>query len=168
MDFSSKDFNEIKDLKQILDKIDANPKNHFSQIIDELYQYQPFLLSLIMGYQPDLHHNEFEEITQVYSIIWEFFKGKKNIKRKKLTVNRFEEIEKNNIHFFRYLELSDRKDKNFALKNDLQKQASKALLTVIFQRFTSRPILLGMNEDHRAIILVGLKSTIEGLEEITI
>ncbi|WP_332914560.1 hypothetical protein [Algoriphagus boritolerans] len=26
MDFSNKDFTEIKDLKQILEKIDANPK----------------------------------------------------------------------------------------------------------------------------------------------
>jgi hypothetical protein len=167
MDFSSKDFTEIKDLRQILEKIDGNPKNHFSQIIDELYQFQPFLLSLIMGYQPDLNQNEFEEVTQVYSIIWEFFKEKKNIKKKKLTINRFEELEKNNIHFFRYLELSDRKDKDFAVTNDLQNQASKGLLTVILHRFISRPIFLGMNKDHKAIILVGLKSTIEGLEEIT-
>ncbi|SEG50895.1 hypothetical protein [Algoriphagus boritolerans] len=167
MDFSNKDFTEIKDLKQILEKIDANPKKYLDEIIDELYQYQPFILSLIMGYQPDLNQSEFEEVAQVYLIIWEFFKGKNNVKKKKLTINRYEEIEKNNIHFFRYLELSDKKDRDFASTNDLQNQASKALLAVIFQRFTSRPILLGMNQDHRAIILVGLKSTIEGLEEIT-
>ena len=167
MDFSSKDFTEIKELRQILEKIDANPKKHLSQIIDELYQFQPFLLSLIMGFRPDLNQDEFDEVSQVYSIIWEFFKGKKNIKKKKLTVNRFEELQKNNIHFFRYLELSNRKEKDFAITNDIQNQANNALLTVIFHRFLTSPILLGMNENHRAIILIGVKSTIEGLEEIT-
>ncbi len=60
------------------------PKKYLDEIIDELYQYQPFILSLIMGYQPDLNQSEFEEVAQVYLIIWEFFKGKNNVKKEKV------------------------------------------------------------------------------------
>ena len=166
MNFSEKDYNETEKISHLLKKIDNIDKQYVDSVTDEMYQYQPFLLSLLLGYQYDLQPKEAEEILKIYLIIWEYFKDKKNIKTKKITEEQFEISEKKNLQFFNYLEKSEGKDKNYAISSDLENQKSKALLTAIFLRFKTRPVLLSMNEKNRGIITIGLKSIIDCLEGV--
>ena len=166
MDFSKRDFKEIGEISHFLNKVDNIDQRYIDLTTDGMYKYQPFLLSLILGYQHDLRLQEFEEVMKIYFIIWEYFKGKKNIKKKKLTEKQFEDSEKKNLYFFKYLEKSESKDKEFAITNDLENQQSKALLTAILYRFNTRPILLTMSGENRGIVIIGIKSIIDCFEEI--
>lgn len=166
MDFSKRDFKEIEKIGQILNRVDKIDQKYVDWILGELSNYQPFLLSLILGYQPDLKQPEFEEIMKMYFIIWEFFKDKKNSKKIKLTQKQFENLEKKNLYFFKYLENSESTDKEFAITNDLENTQPKALLTGIFYRFNSQPVLLAMDEENKGLILLGIKSIIDCFEEI--
>ncbi|MBD3630815.1 hypothetical protein [Cyclobacterium sp.] len=90
MDFSKRDFKEIEKIGQTLNRVDKIDQKSVDWILGELSNYQPLLLSLILGYQPDLKQPEFEEIMKMYFIIWEYFKDKKNGKKIKLTQKQFE------------------------------------------------------------------------------
>lgn len=166
MNFSKKYFIETKEISHLLKKIDSIDKQYIDTITDEIYQSQPFLLSLLLGYQHDLELNVVDEIMKVYFIIWEYFKDKKNVRIKKITKEQFENSEKKNIDFFNYLEKSEGKDKDYAIASDLEHQQSKALLTAIFYRFNTRPVLVAMNDYHKGIIIIGVKSIMDCFEAI--
>ena len=101
---SGKDFSETDEIGKLLKKIDSVDEQYISSTYEEMQQFQPFLLSLLLGYQDDLNTIELNEIIKVYLIIWEFFKEKRNIKKRQLTTIQFEEVQKRNIGFFQYLD----------------------------------------------------------------
>ncbi len=164
MNFSENDYSETKEMARLLKKIDTIDAKYVDATTDEMYQYQPFLLSILLGYQHDLKLTEVDEIMKIYFTIWEHFKARKNIQAKKITEEQFESFEKTHLHFFQYLEGSDARDKDFAITSDIENQPSKALLAAILLRFNTRPVLLSMDEYERGIIIIGLRSSVDCFE----
>lgn len=167
MKISKKDFQETAEIGRILKSIDATTEQDISSTSKELEQHQPFLLSMLLGYQFDLRIEELDEVIKIYLLIWEFFKDKKNIKEIELTELQFEKSQKRNIDFFQYLE-GETSEKDFINTTalDLGNLQSKALLTGVLLRFNTVPILLNMNFDMKGMVLIGIKSLIECFEEI--
>jgi hypothetical protein len=125
------------------------------------------LLSLLLGYHHDLITRELDEIIKVYLIIWEYFKDKRNIKKRQLTEIQFEEAQKINIDFFKYLDAEKSKEDFInTISLDLENIKSKALIAGILFRFNTTPILSNIKGDLKGILLVGIKSLIECFEEI--
>jgi hypothetical protein len=130
-------------------------------------QYQPFLLSILLGYRFDLKPEEHGEIIKIGLLIWEYFRENKNIRNKKLTEQHFERIQKRNLGMLKYLEgESDPAELLNITAIDLEYLKSKALLSGIFYRFDTQPIFMKIDSGTRGTILIGMKSIIECLEEI--
>jgi len=164
---SGKDFKETDEIGKLLKKIDTVDEQYITSAYENIEQYQPFMLSLLLGYQHDINIKELDEIIKLYLIIWEFFKDKKNITKIKLTEIQFEETQNRNIEFFKYLggEKSKRDFIN-TTSLDLENIRSKALLTGILFRFDTTTVLSNIKGDLKGIVLIGIKSLIECFEII--
>jgi hypothetical protein len=79
---SGKDFKETDEIGKLLKKIDSVDEQYITSTYEEIRQFQPFLLSLLLGYQYDLNTRELDEIIKLHLIIWEYFKDKWNIKKR--------------------------------------------------------------------------------------
>jgi len=131
---------------------------------DQIFKKQPFLLSLLIGYQKDLTIEEFGQINKLILMIWEYFKENQNVKRTKMTQTQFEKAQDRNIHLLKYLQEDSQQLKTIA--SDLEHLKSKDLLSGLFFQFQSQKILSDMSIEIKAIIMIGMKSIIECFEEI--
>ena len=167
MNISKQDKIEIEKINAILTLIDNIDNNKANTITDEINKYQPFLISLMLGYRLDMQPEQTEDIIKIVFLIWEFFKECNGIKNKKLTEDQFERLQKRNIGLLKYLEGEPESDeKRYVTSSDLGNLRSKALLTGIFYRFKNQKSLIEMDVETKGIVLIGLKSLIECFEEI--
>ena len=132
MNISEHDKIEASRISEIVLKIDHIDVDYVNSITDEINQYQPFLLSMLLGYQLDLKPEEIEEISKIVFMIWEYFREANNIKNKKIAEEHFERLEKRNVGMLKYLEGESKPDEIFHItSSDLGHLKSKALLTGI-------------------------------------
>lgn len=135
--------------------------------MDEIYQYQPFMISVILGFHFDLNPEEHGEVIKIGMLIWEFFKDKNGIKTQKVTQKQFERLQKRNVYLLKYLEGEpDLSEQSNITGIDLNKVKSKALLTVVWFRFEEIVSLSNMTTENKGLVLIGMKSLIECLDEI--
>ncbi len=167
MKITRKDYNELKELAELLSKIDRIDSEYVKTISAEIFKQQPFFLAILMGYSLDVSPEELEEIMKIYFLIWEYFKSKNKVLNKKVTETYFEKIHSRNIKMLKYVEGEHtQQDKTNIYSDDLQNLESKALLTSILLRYNNRPVLIKMDETSKGIILLGIKSFIECFETI--
>ncbi len=161
------DFNETDVLAGVLLKIDQIDENYVNVITDEIFKFQPFFLSTLLGYHQDVSMEQLEEIMKIYFVIWEYFVPKARIKTKQITEADFYKAENKNIGMLKYCEgelIEDNQTSIYA--DDIQKLKSKSLWTAVLFRFNERPIINKMDTEIKAPVLIGIKSFIECFENI--
>lgn len=104
VNFSDTDFEETKELGKLLAKIDSITLTYAKASSQEMSQYQPFLISILLGYQFDLSVPQVDEVLKIYLLMWEYFKDKKNTKKFPITQEQFEQAGRRNRDFLHYLE----------------------------------------------------------------
>jgi hypothetical protein len=157
---------EIAKLLSLTDNVDDQ---YLHRATDEIYVYQPFLLSMFLGYKLDTSDAELDEILKIWLLIWEFFKEKRNIRTIKLTEQCFEQAQSKNVAFLRYLhEKGNDEVMEERVSNNLKELGSKSLFATILANFHTKPALVRMDMEKKGIILVGIKSLVEALEGITL
>jgi hypothetical protein len=167
MNFTHKDFEETSKLANNLSRIDNIDSNYVNAVSDEIFNKQPFFLSVLLGYRFDTSLPELEEIMKIYFLIWEYFKDNKRIQAIKLTENHFEKIQQRNIKMLNYAAGEPCSVNVMEIySTDLQNFQSKALFTTVLFRFNTRAVLLSMDKRKRGIIILGMKSFIECFETI--
>lgn len=167
MIISQEDKNESEKIIQLIKKIDNIDEVYVNSESEIIYQKQPFLISLLLGYRLDLKENRLEEIMKIIFIIWEYFKGFEQILKIKVSEKQFEKIQLRNIHMLQYFEGESEQNAQYSItESDLKHFQSKALLTGIFFQFNHKKSLVEMNNEEKGIILMGMKSLIECFDEI--
>ena len=167
MHFKQNDFSEAKDLAKVQIKIDNIDAEYVDLISDEIFQKQPFFLTTLLGYRFDVTPIELEEIMKIYFLIWEYFRTNKKVQTIKVTETYFETILNTNIALLQYIDGElDEDEKTRIYSSHLSNLKSKALFTAVLYRYSERPVLIKMEEEKRAIILLGIKSFIECFETI--
>lgn len=167
MNFTQNDFTEAKQLAKVQIAIDKIDEKYVNLISDEIFQKQPFFLTVLLGYRFDVEPLELEEIMKIYFLIWEYFRTNKKVQRKIVTQERFESIEDQILSMLRYTEgEANEKDKINIYSADFGNLKSKALFAAVLFRYNERPVLLKMDEHKRGLILLGIKSFIECFETI--
>jgi hypothetical protein len=166
---SAKDMADTKRIAGIITKID-NQQNDLAfanWVTDEIYQHQPFLLSVMMGYKIDLPPEPLAELVKLYIVVWEYFKDAPNVRNVRITQQQYEKAESLQIATLQTLErLASRKQKDTVITNDLNKVTSKALVALMFTEFKERKALNALDPHTKGILLVGLKSFIQCFEDI--
>lgn len=166
MKHTRNDINEMARIESLLKKIDADDIAYLDTISDEINQKQPFLLSLLLGYQNDISVLELEELLRIYLLIWNFFRNHPNVQTQKITEAMFEQMQDRNISMLRNTAAEAAYQKSMVFEKDLQNIASKALMSTIWVRFTTRPVLTNMEMKTKSIIMIGIKSLIECFEAL--
>jgi len=167
MIISEKDKKESEKVGQLIKRIENIDELYVNTESNIIYQKQPFLISLLLGYRLDLKEAELEEIMKIVFLIWEFFKDFKLIRENKISESQFNRIQQRNIHMLKYLEGEQGENAKLNLiASDLIHLRSKELLTGIIFQFNNKKELLSLNNSIRGKILIGIKSLIESFEEI--
>lgn len=165
--FNQNDFDETDQLAEIVKQIDHADLAYANAISDDIFQRQPFFLSVILGYQFDVSKEELEEIIKISFLIWEYFRSNPNVHKKKVTQTCFEKAQAKNIEILKYAEgESNGRAKMKVYSYDLQKLKSKTLWTAILFRFDNCSVLQKMNTETKGFILIGMKSFIDCFETI--
>lgn len=161
------DDKEIRRVAEIVKKMALIDKDYVNSESDVIAQKQPFLISLLLGYQFDVKGHELEVIMKMIFLIWEFFKNHRQIQQSKVSESQFIKIQQRNIHMLNYFGGEQGRDaKMKLLAADLRFLKSKSLFAAILFQFDEEPVLSGMNNENKGIVLIGLKSLIECFEEI--
>ncbi len=167
MKFTQNDYDETGRLAELIKKIDQVDAAYTDRVSDEIFQRQPFFLSVLLGYRFDVSMEELEEIMKIYFLIWEYFRSNPNIQKKQVSQAYFEKAQAKNIEMLKYGEGEPGKlEKTKVYSYNLQKLKSKALWTAIFFRFDNRPMLQKMDTETKGFILIGMKSFIDCFETI--
>lgn len=167
MKLTPTNFNETAEIAELMRKIEGFNKDYVFSVSDEIFQRQPFFLSVLLGYKFDVNPTELEEIMKIYFLIWEYFRNNKNVQTKKVTVADFENVEFRYIEMLKYIDgESSKKGKDKLYSHDIEKVKSKPLLTAVLFRLNTRPVLIKMDEQIRGIVLIGIRSFIECFEKI--
>jgi hypothetical protein len=154
----------IAEMHELLRKLDCIGPEYVNTISAEIYDRQPFFLTVLLGYRFDVLPEELDEIMRIYFLIWEYFKKDPNIQKKKVGEENFNIIQRRHIQMFKYAGGESEDAKLLLYSDDWNSLRSKALVAAIIFQFTERPVLTKMNVERKAIILVGIKSFIECFE----
>lgn len=165
--FTQKDSDETNRLAKLIKQVDHADLAYANAVSDEIFQRQPFFLSVIMGYQFDVSKEELDEIIRISFLVWEYFRSKPNVQRKKVTLADFEKAQAKNIEMLKYNEGEpNEREKMKVYSYDLQTLKSKALWTAILFRYDNLPVLRKMDTETKGFILIGMKSFIDCFETI--
>lgn len=161
------DFNETKGLVESIRKIDQFNADDVDEVTAEIFKYQPFFLTVLLGYRYDVSSDELEEIMKIYFLVWEYFRLNPGVQTSQVTEEWFYKIQKKNIDMLKYIEGEPKEDDKVEIyARDLQNLKSKSLLTAVLIRFNERSTLLKMDIDKKAPVMIGIKSFIECFEMI--
>ena len=145
MELSKADIKETEQLAVILRKIDNIDADYVNLISDEIFQYQPFFLSALLGLRLDVTPAELDEVMKIY----------------------FEMIQLRHIEMLRYMDDEfSQKEIGEITSSDLENVKSKVLLTAVLIRYDTRPVLMRMNDEMKGIVFIGVKSFIEYFEKL--
>ena len=124
---------EFIKINEILKNIDSENFEYADKKSDLLYQYQPFLISVVLGYRHDVDAAELNEITGIIFLIWGYFKDNKKIRTIKITESQFETAQKRNYHFLKYFQGEEsEKEREIIVASDLDQLNSKTLFLEMF------------------------------------
>jgi hypothetical protein len=166
MKITNQDIAQVPSISEISEKLDRIDEKYMIHESDLIVEHQPFFMSLIIGYSIDFKPTELEEIMKLILMIWEYFKVEHKFSYKKVTENQFERAQKRNIDLLAYIEGEIReKEKMSVMSSDLGHLKSKALLTGILFRINTKDGFKTVSQTNREIILIGMKSLIECMEE---
>ncbi len=134
-----------------------------------MHTCQPFMLSLMLGHKYDLEPEVHGEVIMLFGLVWMYFREHKKARITPLSQDQFEKKQQQNLRFLKYLEgeTTGSAAHTKATAADMQRMQSKALWTAIVYRFNERKALQNLEGVLKAMVLIGLKSIIEGLEQNT-
>lgn len=160
------DFKESDEVAELVVKMDNLSVDYVNSTGDDIFQQQPFFLTVLLGYRPDFTPEEHGEFIKIYFLIWEFFKANKNVQTKKVTEADFEKIEARHLAMFKYVEGEfDPQEISKVYLYDLENLKSKSLFSAVLFRYNTRPVIMNMDDRDKTLILVGIKSFIECFEK---
>lgn len=141
---------EVKELERVLElekKIDSIGPQYVDDMSTEIFKYQPFYLSVLLGYRMDVTPLELDELLRVYFLVWEYFRTSDGPLKKIVTQAQFEKAEDQMVAMLQYSEGVSQNDKGDVFEKDIDTLKSKVLMGVVVSRFQKRSILANMEAD---------------------
>lgn len=156
----------MSEIVALMNKIDNIGPEYVNTVSAEMFQYQPFFVTVLVGYRTDVSLDELEEMMKIYFLIWEYFGKNPGVRVTQITEKNFEAVQLRHIKMLKDAQggLPDARRELYA--NDWDYVKSKSLAAMIVLRIRERPVLAKMDKEKRGIILVGIKSFIECFEAL--
>lgn len=150
-------------IQQIIDKVSAYDEFLTNAMMAEIRSKQPFVRSLITGFQRDLKPEELEETQRLIFILWDYFKSVGDREYATITESQFGEVMNRNIAEMQAQE-ENAEPKSAADRLNLP-FGSHALFEGIQERMSSHPVFAQMETEIKGLVAVGMKSLIECFEQ---
>lgn len=152
----------VADLIKQVDNIGIKSANDLS---DRIAEYQPFMMSLILGYTQDVEPEFMDDIIKMFFVVFLFFEKKTNIKKKKIDLSDFEIFQEKNFQFLNYLSGEKAKGNRMDVNSqNLSNIKFKSLFTGILFLAKNQPRFKKMNPELQGVVILGMKILIECLE----
>lgn len=89
---------------QLIKKVATIDGAYVNNESETIAMKQPFLISLLLGYRLDMKETELEEVMRIIFLIWEYFKGFKQIGQIRISERQYERLKLRNINMLKYFE----------------------------------------------------------------
>ena len=166
MQLSEKDHQEIKVVQEILQHIADMNTAEAEEISDRIVAHQPFMMSMLLGFRIDFEPDQLEGIFGMMLIIYLFFERCTDIAAVQITEGDMDIKQQKNIDIM----LACDQEQNVLAQDQLSKEQfanlhSRALLAGVLGLLNEDPELAKMENHLRGILLCGMQSLIECLED---
>ncbi|MGG5508129.1 MULTISPECIES: hypothetical protein [unclassified Myroides] len=161
---SDSDFSDLTALIPYIRQIDTLEVKEALQLSRDILQYQPFFLSVVFGYQTDLSLEEHDEVLRLYFLLWLYFKEQNKLPSNPVTQANFEQTQKQLVQMLAYVQQETEDSKQTIFSNDLKQIQSRAMVTALYYRFETRPVLKKMNEEMKSLVIMGFCGFIKCFE----
>ena len=168
MSFTNQDFKEPTKLASIISFCEQADNKTLEQVVAEIHKYQPFLISIFLGYKEDVTPHQHDEIIRILIIIWLFFKDQKGVKKQKINESQFEQQQLKNAQLIQYLHGEPTlQAQQLTTDLNLDQLRSKALFSAVLFRVLDGKHLQSLEEETRGVFILSMKSLIECFETIS-
>lgn len=156
--------NQAEIISQLVLKIEQMDAAYMDNISNEIYKFQPFYLSTLLGFSKDVSNEELGELMKVYFLVWESFRSKPGVKKKKVK-------EKDFARVFKKIGLALEQGSNTGFitpppSQNVYKINSKELLNAVLQTFNKKRVFVLMDPQMRLVAMLGIIAFIECFEKL--
>ncbi len=167
LELTPRDREETEKLSELLKKMETLEISYVDSVTDDIFRYQPFFLSVLLGHSLDNTPEEFESIMKIYFVVWEYYKEKPNIKKRQVTEAKYTNALKKNASMLNYAnDEPTQKDKAKIYTKDLQNIKSKSLIATMYFMLDYNKPLLKWNTEKKGYLLLELKTFVECFDTI--
>ena len=161
------DLNDPGKVASLIRMIDSQDPVYFIKVLDDMQLYQPFLLSVLLGYQTDLTPQQHMEVIKIFALIWEYFADHVNLRKKQVREADLEYIVACNIRMIKRFEKeTSTKRKNAVLDEELAHINAKGLYAAVIHTVNYGKAFKNIGTKDRAYLVMGLKNIIECIEAL--
>lgn len=165
MEITKRDIVETEFVGELINKVDKIGLTEASEISDRIVRYQPFIMSLLIGFKFDVKEEQLNDIMKMLFVIYLYFERKTDISKKQINSKQFERYKKRNIQFLKYFSGEPTKENQLETNQQyLSNLNYKSLFTGILFMSNTRKGLKRMNSETRGIVILGMKTLIDCLE----
>ncbi|WPV67105.1 hypothetical protein [Chitinophaga sp. LS1] len=166
---STQEQTDVKQIAAIKAEIESrmNDFDYANNITDELFRYQPFILSTIMGYKMDVPMEDLPDLINLYVLIWLFYRDKKNVRKVQITEQQYSKQESRFVEMLKKYETNiSTAAKNKMIDDDLNSFYSKSLYAMLVSECRENKILHRLNRESGGAVYAGYITLIKCFDEI--
>ncbi|MDZ4747648.1 MAG: hypothetical protein SH808_04125 [Saprospiraceae bacterium] len=165
-EFTPNELQEATRIEGIFFRIENATASDLEKIVNELHRNQPFLMSMMAGYSQDVPMPVFNDLVLISAGIWEYFKELPNIRQVPLTLKAYQEVERRNVMALVKASQEKQAANTSSVRGEIFFMRSKILFAAIIHRVGNSVAIKGLDNETRAIILLGLSNVIEALDGV--
>jgi hypothetical protein len=166
---STQEQTDVKQIAAIKAEIESrmNDFDYANNITNELFRYQPFILSTIMGYKMDVAMEDLPDLINLYVLIWLFYRDKKNVRKVQITEQQYSKQESRFVAMLKKYETTiSTAAKNKMIDDDLNSFSSKSLYATLVSECRENEILDRLNRESGGAVYAGYITLIKCFDEI--
>jgi len=164
---NKKDLKDTAKVASLIRMIELQDQVYFLKVLDEMHEFQPFLLSVLIGYQYDLTPLQHEKVIKIFALIWEYFGDHENLRKKQIRESDLKQIVAGSLHTLQSYDKETSTDgKNAAFNEDMARINATKLYLAIFYLINSDKEFDNMGVIERTYLAMGLKHIIECIEAL--
>ena len=161
------DVREFHKVQQALDFLQTMSVDQYDQLTDQIFKYQPFLLSFFMGYLVEGGFNgvQQDKLTRMMCCIWLYYRSNPVYQKKKLTEKLFEQHLLNNARFLKYWEAEPDSSKDKMVDDQIDNFKGRTLFAHLTKELLG-PSFHKVKEDQKKQMYLAFKAMIDALESL--
>jgi hypothetical protein len=151
---------------RIKEMIQRDEPAYINEMMKEIRQHQPFLLSFCGGVIEDTTPAVANDLAQIILLVWGFFRQHRQVWELQVTPGQFERVQNRSISMLQYGQRENPASRKGLYGADINKLRSAALFADIALDISQRRKLALLDRTEASIIALGFKCLVECFDGI--